>query len=166
MEFKLEIRPGTFADRAVVDRLMELYLYDYSEFDGFDVDEHGVYRYDNLDYYWMERSKEILVFKVNGHWAGFAMTSAEVVLPGSQKSLDNFFILRKYRRHGLGKLAAQEIFALQPAAWEMCILAVNLPALQFWRKVAATLAPQQWQEHLLDTEDWRGPVISLDNRVV
>lgn len=162
MEF--ELRCGTSSDRVVVDRLMELYLYDYSEFDGFDVDEHGMYRYDDLDYYWMEKSREILVFKVNGNWAGFAMISAEVMLNGAQRSLDNFFVMRKYRRQGLGALAARTIFERTPAAWEISVLPNNAPAVAFWRRVVHDFTDGQCLETALDNDDWSGPVFSFDNR--
>ena len=164
MDFEFELRPGTFSDRVVVDRLMELYLYDYSEFDGFDVDEHGMYRYDDLDYYWMEKSREILVFKVNGKWAGFAMISEEVVLDGAQRSLDNFFVMRKYRRQGVGALAARTIFERTPSAWEISVLPNNAPACAFWRRVVNDYTRGTSQETVLDNDDWRGPVLSFDNR--
>lgn len=162
MEF--ELRCGTSSDRVVVDRLMELYLYDYSEFDGFDVDEHGMYRYDDLDYYWMEKSREIMVFKVNGNWAGFAMISAEVMLNGAQRSLDNFFVMRKYRRQGLGALAARTIFERTPAAWEISVLPNNAPAVAFWRRIVHDFTDGQCRETALDNDDWSGPVFSFDNR--
>ena len=164
MDFEFELRPGTFSDRVVVDRLMELYLYDYSEFDGFDVDEHGMYRYDDLDYYWMEKSREILVFKVNGKWAGFAMISEEVVLDGAQRSLDNFFVMRKYRRQGVGALAARTSFERTPSAWEISVLPNNAPACAFWRRVVNDYTQGTSQETVLDNDDWRGPVLSFDNR--
>ncbi len=164
MDFEFELRPGVSSDRVVVDRLVELYLYDYSEFDGFDVDEHGMYRYDDLDYYWMEKDREILVFKVNGKWAGFAMISEDVLLDGAQRSIDNFFVMRKYRRQGVGALAARTIFERTPAAWEICILSNNTPACAFWRRMVNDYTQDAWNETTLDNEEWRGPVLSFDNR--
>jgi predicted acetyltransferase len=159
-----ELRPGTFADRSVVDRLMELYLYDCSEFDGYDVDEHGLYRYDDLDYYWMEKDREVLVLKVEGKWAGIALISTETLLDGNERSMDNFFIMRKYRRRGLGMLVAQAIFDRTPANWELCVLAGNTPATHFWRRTLAEYTDGEFREEQLDNEDWTGPVFSFSNR--
>ena len=39
------------ADRAVLRRLIELYRYDFSEFDQADVGRHGDYGYRYLDHY-------------------------------------------------------------------------------------------------------------------
>jgi hypothetical protein len=43
-------------DKAIVQHLIVLYQYDFSEFDGMDVDPHGLYGYDYLDNYWTQPS--------------------------------------------------------------------------------------------------------------
>ncbi|WP_338846198.1 GNAT family N-acetyltransferase [Massilia sp. W12] len=164
MKNDFALHEGTFADRAVLDRLAELYLYDYSEFDGYDVDAHGLYRFDDLDYYWLEKTREVLLFKVNQHWAGFALISEDVLHPQSQRCINDFFILRKYRRQGIGAQAANCIFARTPSAWEVCMLPNNLPAQAFWRKTIAAASNGAWQEQQIDNDDWRGPLMWFDNR--
>lgn len=37
----VQIVEATIEDKPVLRRLLELYLYDFSQFDGSDVDEHG-----------------------------------------------------------------------------------------------------------------------------
>ena len=71
MEF--ELVAATEDDKPVLRRLVELYRYDFSEFDQADVDVHGEYGYRYLDHYWTEGSRAPFLFRVNGRWAGFAL---------------------------------------------------------------------------------------------
>ncbi len=164
MTMNFELREASWSDRIVVDRMLELYLYDYSEFDHFDLDEHGCYRFDDIDYYWLEPQREVLVVKVDGKWAGFALTSDDVLQEGSERSMDNFFILRKYRRNGLGRQVAEAVFERTPARWELCVHQANTPASAFWRKVIAGVTRDEFQEVLFDNAQWQGPVFTFDNR--
>lgn len=45
----------TQEQREILARLLELYQYDFSEYDGGDVNPYGLYGYAYLDYYWTER---------------------------------------------------------------------------------------------------------------
>ena len=159
-----ELRETTLADRAVVDRLMELYLHDFSEFDGSDVDEHGLYRYYDLDYYWMEPARAALVVQVEGKWAGFVLTSDEIQLEGGERSVAEFFILRKYRRSGLGTRVAEALFERTLAQWEVGVHLSNAPACAFWRRMIANYTGGKFREVMFDNEDWHGPVFTFDNR--
>ncbi len=89
--------------KAVVRRLLELYGHDFSEFTDADVDEHGRYGYPYLDAYWSEPERHPFLFRVDRHWAGFAL-----VRSGAPHDMAEFFVLRKYRRHGIGHVAARE----------------------------------------------------------
>lgn len=60
MEFSLVA--ATEDDRPVLRRLIELYRYDFSEFDQADVDRHGEYGYRYLHHYWTEASREPFLF--------------------------------------------------------------------------------------------------------
>ena len=61
------------ADKPVLRRLIELYRYDFSEFDGRDLDVHGEFGYRYLDNYWNDAERHPFLFKVGGRWAGFAL---------------------------------------------------------------------------------------------
>lgn len=159
-----ELRDATLSDRAVVDRLMELYLHDFSEFDGCDVDEHGLYRYCYLDCYWMEPTRAALVVQVRGKWAGFVLTSDRTRLEGGERSVEEFFILRKYRRSGLGSLVAEALFERTPAQWEVSVRLSNAPACAFWRRVISSYTGGDFREVMVESDDWHGPVFTFDSR--
>lgn len=99
-------------DKGVVRRLLELYRYDFSEFDGADVDIHGEYGYRYLDHYWTEEDRQAFLLVVDGQWAGLAL-----VRKGPPADMAEFFVMRKYRRAGVGRRAAEDIFGRFPGRW-------------------------------------------------
>src|SRR5215203_3462290 len=50
----VEVEPVSYSDKDVLSRLIEFYVYDYSEYMGWDVDAHGVFGYRYLDHYWTD----------------------------------------------------------------------------------------------------------------
>jgi len=160
----IQLRTPDRSDRSVIRRMMELYLHDFSEFDDSDLDEHGHYGYGDLDYFWFEPTHAAFLVTVDDKLAGFALVDNEVVIDGNERSLCEFFVLRKYRRKGVGRQVACQVFDRLPAMWEVRVVEQNAPAQAFWRSVIAEYTQGAYQETMLDDEDWRGPVFSLDNR--
>lgn len=52
-------------------------------------------------------------------------------------NIAEFFVMKKYRHKRVGKTAAVKIFDMFPGGWEISVWQDNLPALNFWEKVAA-----------------------------
>jgi predicted acetyltransferase len=129
---ELRIVDATEADRPVVRRLLELYRYDFSEFDGADVDGHGEFGYRYLDHYWTEIERHPLLFESNGKWVGFAL-----VRVGDPNDMAEFFVMRKYRRSGLGRQAAAAVLARFPGRWTVRQRLSNPGATTFWRVAIA-----------------------------
>jgi len=158
----IEVTLAGHAERLIVRNLMELYQHDFSELDGTDLDEHGQYGYPDLDCFWNHAGHAAHVIKVDGKWAGFALTNQEVYLPGSTHAIVEFFVVRKYRRLGVGQHAAQAIIRQLPARWEMHVIAENEAARRFWQKLACAHWPDKQRMDVFDNEQWRGLVFSVD----
>jgi predicted acetyltransferase len=141
----VEVIQAELGDKPVLRHLLELYQHDFSEFVDADVDEHGLYGYRYLDDYWTESDRHPFLFRVDGSWAGFALVRA-----GDPHDLAEFFVMRKYRRHGVGTLLARELFSRFPGAWQVRQMASNPSATAFWVR-AIPVAFEQ--ERLVD-----GPV--------
>jgi predicted acetyltransferase len=152
------------SERDLVRRMMELYLYDFSEFDGSDLDEHGMFGYGDLDYFWFEETHAAFVVRVDGHLAGFVLVDNEVVIEGNERSITEFFIVRKYRRQGVGRAVARRVFDELPAKWEVRVIEANIPAQGFWRRAIAEYTKNRFDERALAGEEWTGPVFWFDNR--
>lgn len=104
------------------------------------------------------------VVTVDGKLAGFVLVDNDVQLADSERAVTEFFVMRKYRRRGVGKQIAHELFDKLPARWEMAVLETNKPAQQFWRRTLGTYRQGIFQETVLNNDEWQGPVFSLDNR--
>ena len=132
-------------EKPVLRRLLELYAHDFSELDGSDVGDDGAYGYPHLDAYWAESERHPFLIRVDGHLAGFAL-----VRSGRPHDMAEFFVMRKYRRGGVGAEAARAVFAQFPGEWQVRQIAANVAATAFWR----TVIPVPFTE---DTND-EGPV--------
>jgi predicted acetyltransferase len=143
--------------------MMELYQYDFSEFEGTDLDQHGCFGYWYLDHYWVEKGRHPFIVCVDGKLAGFVLVNQHTHIPGNEHSIAEFLILRKYRRRGIGKRVAFHIFDLFPGNWEVGQTESNTVAQQFWRSVVGQYTAVQFAETVLNTESWKGHVQYFDN---
>ena len=132
-------------DKAVLEQLLELYQYDFSEFDDHDVGADGLYRYRYIDNYWTEPDRHPLLFRVDRKWAGFALVRA-----GAPHDMAEFFVMRKYRRSGVGTVLAREVFARFPGEWQVRQMTSNPAATAFWCQAI----PVDFVQEILD----QGPV--------
>jgi predicted acetyltransferase len=74
-----------------------------------------------------------------------------------------FFVMRKYRRQGVGEQVATLIFDMFPGKWEIQETTKNLSAQAFWRKVIGRYTGGRFGEIFLNDDRWHGPVQSFDN---
>jgi predicted acetyltransferase len=72
-----------------------------------------------------------------------------------------FFIMRKYRRQGIGEYVARQIFNQFPGAWQVGQIYENQSAIVFWRSVINRYSGGDFQEHELNNEIWHGPIQSF-----
>src|SRR6187455_2296156 len=68
-------------ERQLLDRLMQLYCYDFSEFDPDDVGEDGRFDSVSLDRYGREPGYHAFLLRVRGRPAGFALVDEQSPLP-------------------------------------------------------------------------------------
>jgi predicted acetyltransferase len=146
-------------DKPVIQRLMEIFSHDHSEFDHSDVNEHGLYEYEYTDAYWVEPERHPFLIRVDGKIAGFAL----VRKLGEQGGLDShsvaeFFIMRKFRRAGAGGKAARLLFDSFPGRWRVCQVPDNAPAHSFWGKVIGNYTQDHFRDYYEDDDRWVGSV--------
>ncbi len=155
----IEVNQANLEDKCVLRNLLELYAYDFSKFDQADVDSHGLYGYEYLDNYWIEDGRRPFLVKIDGKLAGFVLVrtinEAEACLV---HSIAEFFILRKYRKNGVGRAVAYQVFDMFPGQWSVAEMASNLPAQAFWRKIISDYTNGNFEEKWFDDADWRGPI--------
>lgn len=108
----VEIRLATLSDRPALSRMLELYQHDLSDIWDQDLDAKGEYGY-SLGRYWQDSACHPFVAVVGGHHAGFALVDGAVNVGTEGHWMDQFFVLRKYRRQGVGATLATHVFARQ-----------------------------------------------------
>ena len=138
----VDVTEASANDHSVFERLLELYRYDFSVFDGADVDARGVYGYPYLDWYWVEPERHAFLVRVDGRVAGFALVRA-----GDPHDMAEFFVMRKYRRDGTGTRVARNVFARFPGNWQVRQLRTNEPAQRFWRRaIPVPFVEDEWEQ--------------------
>ena len=156
----IEVTPATVNERPILRHLMELYQYDFSEFDDADLSPLGLYDYPYLDHYWVEPERSPFLVRVDGNLAGFVLVARYNYLTGHKDTwvMAEFFIMRKYRHLGIGEYVARHIFDQFPGTWQVGQIYENPPATTFWRRVINHYTQGNFQEHELNNENWRGPI--------
>lgn len=143
-------------EREVLARLLELYEYDFSEYTQEDVNPLGLYGYMYLDYYWTEKRRFPYFIKVDGKLAGFVMICDYCYLSKDKDTLfvAEFFIMKKYRRNGIGLKAAKQVLNLHPGKWELTTHPDNQTSVKFWEKVVKSNAKTyEFHENVAEVYD-------------
>ena len=135
--------------REVLNNLMQFYIYDFSEFLSFDVEGDGKYSPYPLDDYFKERNHPFAyVIKREEKYVGFVLVRLIEELGLRHYSIAEFFILKKYRRKGIGKLVAIDIFTRHKGPWEVHQIESNQGAQVFWKKVINEYTKGQFEERI------------------
>jgi predicted acetyltransferase len=138
--------------KVAVQNLMQFYIYDFSEYVKYDVEENGLFApYPNLADYWeRDNSKFPYVIKMNGKYAGFVLVKQINSTDRSYFSIAEFFILKKYRREGIGRAIATKVLNLHKGQWEVYQKISNNPARVFWNSVISEYTKGQFKERVED----------------
>ncbi|RJP21653.1 MAG: GNAT family N-acetyltransferase [Candidatus Abyssobacteria bacterium SURF_5] len=150
--------------KKVLSRLAQLYLYDFSEIEGFDIGEDGLYTLKHLDSYWTKPDRHPFFILAGRRIAGFALvnTITYAYKRGEANSVAEFFVMRKYRRRGIGREAARRLFNAFPGKWEVRQTTSNVAGQLFWRSVIAEYAGGKFEETFINNKFWRGPAQLFD----
>jgi predicted acetyltransferase len=148
------------SEQEALGNLFQLYAYDFSEILPLDVDRTGRFAAEPLDAYWNDAWRFPFLLRVHEHLAGFALVHHRSKLSAADDVWDmaEFFVLRKYRRAGVGMRAAHRIFATHAGEWEVRQRSANVSATSFWRRTIAAYTGGRFTEERLDDDRWRGPV--------
>jgi predicted acetyltransferase len=132
----VEVVPASQEQEPIVANLIELYAHDFSEFIDLKLGANGRFGYQHLSSYWKEPNRYPFLVMVDGLWAGFVFVRRESQISGDQNIWDmtEFFIVRGYRRLGIGREVAHQVWRKLPGAWEVRVINRNKKAVEFWRR--------------------------------
>ena len=137
-------------EKPIIRQLLELYCYDFSEYLNTDVESDGKFHYKYLDHYWEEENRHAFFITVKEKLAGFVLINKDLKLLKEGHCVAEFFVLRKYRKQGIGSKAAVLTFNLFKGPWEVSVITVNQPATKFWQKVINRYTSQNYRSRIME----------------
>jgi predicted acetyltransferase len=153
----LTIHQARAEDFPALEQLLELYQYELSDIWMQDLDERGRYGFDLTRHRRAEGSRAY-VAREGSQYVGFALTAPAFVTRTEGTWMDQFFILKRYRRSGAGRALAMHVFAQHPGPWEIGQVPGNTAAYSFWRRVIAEATGGTFTEVQVTEGWWQGVV--------
>jgi predicted acetyltransferase len=148
-------RVGAEAD-AILRNLYEHYVHDMSEWLGLDVRADGSFGYDTARIWRGDHA--VFLVRVGDRLAGFGIAgSAEKWLgDAGVRDVKDLFVLRRYRRQGVGEALAAHLWRAFPGPWLVRVFAGNGSALSFWRRAVDRHTGGRYQEQAVSDagRDW------------
>jgi predicted acetyltransferase len=149
------------SDAALLANLLELYIHDLSAaFPNVDLGRDGRFGYPQLPLYWSEPDRRFaFLIRCDGRVAGFVLATRGVRTPEDPDAFDiaEFFVLRKYRRLGVGRQAALLLWNKLPGRWTVRVSEGNTGGVSFWADIVAEFTKGAAVESMRvgTPNDWR-----------
>jgi predicted acetyltransferase len=157
----IQLQAATREQANILGNLLQFYLYDFSVYfcdapDGY-VEKDGLFDPGfDLNRYFDQAGYWAYLARVEKQWAGFALISdrADQAPPGTPgRSVDEFFVMRCFRRKGIGRAMAFQIFDTYRGFWQIGAIEPNLPAQNFWRVAISAYTGGRYRESITDAYD-------------
>jgi predicted acetyltransferase len=134
----------------VVANLLELYCHDMAEWFLIDANADGRYEY-SADKVWNDEVDVHLAY-IDRIPIGFALIGSAEPFVGDAgvKDLDEFFIVRRHRRSGIGRMLATHVWNEYPGRWLVRVFQGNRPAVPFWRSAIGAYTDGAFAEEVRD----------------
>jgi predicted acetyltransferase len=141
---------------AVLRNLFQHYLRDMAEWFEVETNPDGSYAHD-ISAIWV-KGVETYLAKVDGSVAGFALVGSanEWLDEAGAHDVQEFFVLPRFRRNGVGQHLATHIWNEHSGAWVVRVLNANGIALAFWRAAIAryALGSPKEEARLVKGREW------------
>jgi predicted acetyltransferase len=131
---QVEVVPASSDQSVIVANLFELYAHDFSAFHEMDIGDDGRFGFAELSVFWSEPNRHAFLLRYSRRLAGFALVKkgSEITKRETVWDMAQFFVLRRYRRYGVGTEAARQIWSRFPGEWEVRVMERNKVAYRFW----------------------------------
>ncbi len=131
----IQIIKASLEQAPVIAQLYELYTYEMTDLVDFDINDNGFYGNDELPLYWSEPSGRhpYLIF-VGKKLAGFVLIQwgSPIAANSDVWDVSEFFIMRKFRKKGIGQFVAHQIWNKFNGTWQVRVWDNNKTAHVFW----------------------------------
>ena len=141
----------------VLRNLFEYYIHDMAEWFDIDTKDDGSYSYDTSQIW--QKGYDAYLAKVGDSIAGFALigSAAEWLGDVGAHDIDEFFVIRRFRRSGIGQGMATFLWNERPGEWLVRVLEANVPAVPFWRTSISNYTGGSYNEEarIVKGRPWR-----------
>jgi predicted acetyltransferase len=141
----------------VLRNLFEFYVHDMAAWFDLNTRPDGSYSYDTTPIW--GKGYDVYLAKTGDSPAGFAIIGSADEWLGDVAAHDmhEFFVIRRHRRHGLGRTMAIHLWNQYPGEWLVRALEANAPAVEFWRSAIASYSRGMYAEdgHASKGRPWR-----------
>lgn len=137
-----------------IEKLMQFYMYDSSEWIPLSFDDEGKFFIRSKDAYWAHAGTHAFFIEVDGETAGFATVDTEVVDVDTHFSIGYFFVSRRFRGTGSGATAAEMLIRRFPGAWQIFHVNANSGAAAFWKKVVPRLSQGEFSKRIQEIDGY------------
>src|SRR3974390_2519701 len=116
----LDLIPVGQDQQPVLANMLELYAHDFSEFLPIELGNDGRFGYKNLPLYWSDSNRQPFLARVQDRLAGLVLVKRGSEISANRDVWDmaEFFVLRGYRRRGVGTELAAKVWRYCPGCWE------------------------------------------------
>ena len=156
----LELRKARPADFPALQQMLELYQYELSDVWNQDTDAKAKFGYE-LERHRQDERFHAHVALEGSQYVGFALVAPAIVTRKEGSWMEQFFILKRHRRAGVGRALALHVLHSHPGPWEIGQMPANVAAQAFWRKVIATATEGAFVEVQVTQGWWQGVVQQL-----
>ena len=133
------------------------YCHDMSEWFDLDVGADGRYSYDTASVW--TKGYDAYLAKVGDSIAGFALigSGGEWLDDVDAHDVHEFFILRRFRRRGVGRSMATLLWNEYPGEWLVRVVEANAPAVTFWRGAISSYSGGSYREmqRIVNGRPWK-----------
>jgi predicted acetyltransferase len=137
--------------------LFEHYCHDMSEWFEIDTGADGRYAHDTSSV-WRD-GHDVYLARVGDSIAGFALIGSgnEWVGEIGAHDVHEFFIMRRFRRRGVGQSMTTFLWNEHLGEWLVRVLEANTPALLFWRNAISRYSVGSYREEqrIVNGRPWR-----------
>lgn len=153
----LVCRKAEASDFPALQQMLELYQYELSDIWHQELDAQARYGYDLRRH--QEAKRYFAHVALEGsQYVGFALVAPACVTRVEGSWMEQFFILKRYRKAGAGAELAQHVFLSHPGLWEVGQMPANVAAQAFWRQVIGSVTNGQFTEAQVTEGWWQGVV--------
>ncbi len=148
---KLKLAPASINDYPVIQNMARFYVYDMSEFLGFEsgweIPKDGLYECNNFKKYWETSDAFPFLIYYQDELAGFVIADKKGSDASIEFNMAQFFVLRKFKGKGVGRAVAFQCFDKFLGKWEVMVLPGNSGAYTFWHSIISRYTNDRFQEY-------------------